>query len=201
MRNSVLKFITRASVVAAAYFVASAVCSPIAFGPLQFRLSEALVLLAALMPEAIPGLTIGCILSNFAFSPYSLYDMLFGGLATFLGAVGTYFLRKKLPLSAIPPIIFNAFLVPVIWIIDGTDKIYIINALEILASEVVTVGVLGIPLAYALKKTFEKSGIILANGNKKDFEKDVEIDERNCEKDDDGENAFENDARDDINEK
>ncbi len=200
MRNSVLKFITRASVIAAAYFVASAVCSPIAFGPLQFRVSEALVLLAALMPEAIPGLTIGCVLANFAFSPYSLYDMLFGGLATFLGAVGTYLLRKKLPLSAIPPIVFNALLVPVIWVIDGTDKIYIINALEILASEVISVGLLGIPLAYALKKTFTKSGIILADSDKKSS-KDVEIGEANCEKDENSENTFENNTTDDIDEK
>lgn len=160
MKNSPIKFITRSAVVAAVYFALSAACSPIAFGPLQFRLSEAFVLLAALMPEAIPGLTIGCVLTNFAFSPYSLYDMLFGGLATLLGAGGTYLLRKNIALSSLPPIILNALLVPVIWVIDGSDTIYIISALEILASEAVTIGIIGIPLTYALKRAFIKAGVI-----------------------------------------
>lgn len=138
----------------------STVVSPIAFGPVQFRLSECLVLLAVFFPEAIPGLTVGCMLANFAFSPYGFYDMIFGGLATFLGAIGTYALRRRIPLSALPPILFNALLVPIIWVLDGSDTIYIISALEILASEVVVVGVIGIPLCYALRRAFLHTGII-----------------------------------------
>lgn len=155
-----LRFITRSALIGALYFVLSTVVSPLAFGPVQFRLSEALVLLAVFFPEAIPGLTVGCVLANFAFSPYGVYDMLFGGIATFLGAVGTYVLRKNIPLSALPPIVLNALLVPVVWVIDGSDTIYILSALEILASEAVTVGVIGIPLCYALRRAFTRTGIL-----------------------------------------
>ncbi len=155
-----LKFITRSALIGALYFVLSTVVSPIAFGPLQFRLSEALVLLVVFFPEGIPGLTVGCVLANFAFSPYGIYDMIFGGVATLLGAVGTYLFRKNIPLSALPPIIFNALLVPVVWVIDGSDTIYIISALEILASETLTVGVIGIPLCYALRRAFIRTRII-----------------------------------------
>lgn len=159
MKKSVL-FICRSALIAALYFALSAALAAISFGPLQFRLSEALVMLAALMPEAIPGLTIGCILSNFAFSPYGLYDVLFGGLATLLGALGTYLLRRHLPLSALPPIIFNALLVPVVWSIDGGAMIYLIGAGEIFASELLTVAAIGIPFAYVLRKALLKAGLI-----------------------------------------
>ncbi len=155
-----LTFITRAALIAALYFALTAAVSAISFGPLQFRLSEALVLLAALMPEAIPGLTIGCLLSNLAFSPYSLYDMIFGGLATFLGCVGSYLLRKNLPLAALPPIIFNALLVPIIFVIDGGEAIYYISALEIFASEFIIVGVIGIPFTYAVKRGLTHAGVL-----------------------------------------
>lgn len=155
-----LKFITRSALIGALYFVLSTVVSPIAFGPVQFRLSEALVLLAVFFPEGIAGLTVGCVLANFAFSPYGFYDMIFGGIATLLGAVGTYLLRKNIPLSALPPIIFNALLVPVVWVLDGSDTIYVLSALEIFASEVVTVGVIGIPLTYGLRRAFIKTRII-----------------------------------------
>lgn len=162
-------FLTRAALIAALYFALTVAIPALSFGPLQFRLSEVLVLTAVIFPEAIPGLAIGCVLSNFFFSPYGIYDMVFGGIATLLGAVGTYLLRKNIPLAALPPIIFNALLVPLIWVVDGSDTVYIISALEILASEVLTVGVIGIPLTYALKKAFEKVGLF---ASKKKLEDD-----------------------------
>ena len=156
-----LLFVTRAALIAALYFALTVAIPALSFGPIQFRLSEVLVLTAVIFPEAIPGLTIGCVLSNFFFSPYGIYDMVFGGIATLLGAIGTYLLRKKIPLAAIPPVIFNAFLVPIIWVIDGSDTVYIISVLEVMAGEVLTVGAVGIPLTYALKKAFEKAGLFL----------------------------------------
>jgi uncharacterized membrane protein len=156
-----LIFISRAALIGALYFALTVAIPALSFGPLQFRLSEVLVLLAVIFPEAIPGLTVGCVLSNFFFSPYGIYDMVFGGIATLLGAVGTYLLRKNLFLAAIPPIIFNAFLVPIIWVLDGSDTVYIISALEVMAGEVLTVGVVGIPLTYALKKAFAKAGLMM----------------------------------------
>ena len=156
-----LLFVTRAALIGALYFALTVAIPALSFGPIQFRLSEVLVLTAVIFPEAIPGLTIGCVLSNFFFSPYGIYDMVFGGIATLLGAIGTYLLRKKIPLAAIPPVIFNAFLVPIIWVIDGSDTVYIISVLEVMAGEVLTVGAVGIPLTYALKKAFEKAGLFL----------------------------------------
>ena len=160
LKKSVI-FISRAALIAALYFVLTITLPALSYGPLQFRLSEALVLLAVIFPEAIPGLTIGCVLSNFFFSPYGIYDMILGGLATLLGAVGTYLLRRWIPLSALPPIIFNTLLVPAIFILNDASTVYYIAMFEILASEVVTVGVIGIPLTYGLKKAFEKAGLFL----------------------------------------
>ena len=105
--------------------------------------------------------------------------MVFGGIATLLGAIGTYLLRKKIPLAAIPPVIFNAFLVPIIWVIDGSDTVYIISVLEVMAGEVLTVGAIGIPLTYALKKAFQKAGIYMAKrkGEKLDDDEDTPTDD------------------------
>lgn len=158
-KRTPVSFIARAAVIAAVYFTMCAALSAISFGPIQFRLSESIVLLAAIMPEAIPGLTIGCILSNLAFS--TMYDVIFGSLATFLGACGTYLLRKNIPLSALPPIIFNALLVPLIWTIDGGGGIYLISVLEIFISEAVAVGIIGIPLTYVLRRAFIRSKVIV----------------------------------------
>ena len=160
LKKSII-FISRAALIGALYFALTVAIPALSFGPLQFRLSEVLVLLAVIFPEAIPGLTIGCVLSNFFFSPYGIYDMVFGGVATLLGAVGTYLLRKNLFLAALPPILFNGFLVPIIWVLDGSDTVYIISALEIIVSEVLTVGVVGVPLTYALKKAFAKAGLMM----------------------------------------
>ncbi len=158
LKKSIL-FITRAALIGALYFALIIAIPALSFGPLQFRLSEALVLLAVIFPEAIPGLTVGCVLSNFFLSPYGIYDMIFGGIATLLGGIGTYMLRKNVFLAALPPIIFNGFLVPIIWVIDGSDTLYIISALEIMASELLTVGIIGVPLTILLKKAFAKAGI------------------------------------------
>ena len=100
-------FITQAALIAALYVVLTLVSA--AFGldskAIQFRLSEVLTVLPALTPAAIPGLFIGCLLSNFICGAM-LPDMIFGSLATLIGAVGTYFIGKRVKwLSALPPIL------------------------------------------------------------------------------------------------
>lgn len=172
MKKSLL-FVTRAALIGALYFALTVAIPALSFGPIQFRLSEVLVLTAVIFPEAIPGLTIGCVLSNFFFSPYGIYDMVFGGIATLLGAIGTYLLRKKIPLAAIPPVILNAFLVPIIWVIDGSDTVYIISVLEVMAGEVLTVGAVGIPLTYGLKKAFEKAGLFVRKKEQAEDDDDI----------------------------
>ena len=74
MKKSVF-FITRSALVAAIYFALATALQPVSFGPVQFRLSEALVLLPVFMPESVIGVTLGCFLSNFFYS--TMYDVIF----------------------------------------------------------------------------------------------------------------------------
>ena len=149
-------FITRSAVVAAIYFALTTALKPISFGPVQFRLSEALVLLPIFMPEAIIGVTLGCFLSNF----YStMFDVIFGTIATALAAVLTYLLRRTKFLYVLPPLFLNAVLVPLIWVVDGSDTAYMLNFALILASEVIVVCVIGLPLTLALKAALARAGI------------------------------------------
>lgn len=159
MKNRIL-FLTRSALIAAIYFALSVALQPFAFGPIQFRLSEMLVLLPVFMPSAIPGLAVGCFFTNFFFSPYGIYDMVFGVSATLIAAILTYLLRKNIILASLPPMILNALLVPLIWVVDGTDLAYFLNAAFILASEAIIVGVIGIPFTLMLKKALLRAGLI-----------------------------------------
>jgi uncharacterized membrane protein len=114
--NTKLRFQTiqwiRGAIIAALYFVFTTVFQTISFGQVQLRVSEILSVLPFFFPEAIWGLTLGCLISNF-FSPFGLIDIVFGTLCTFLAAVITYSFRvitnKKLGayLGILPPIIVN----------------------------------------------------------------------------------------------
>ena len=109
--------LTVSALIAAFYaiFTLSSSALGLAYGPVQFRLSEALTVLPVFSPAAVPGLVIGCVLSNIT-SPYGLVDICFGALATLLAALCTRFFRKVqikgLPiLSLSMPVIFNAVIV------------------------------------------------------------------------------------------
>ena len=149
-------FITQAALIAALYVVLTLVSA--AFGldskAIQFRLSEVLTVLPALTPAAIPGLFIGCLLSNFICGAM-LPDMIFGSLATLIGAVGTYFIGKRVKwLSALPPIAANTVIVPLVlkyaYHLDGTVPFF---ALTVFIGEFVCCGILGTVLLYAIPKS------------------------------------------------
>ena len=148
-------FITQAALIAALYVVLTLVSA--AFGldskAIQFRLSEVLTVLPALTPAAIPGLFIGCLMSNFICGAM-LPDMIFGSLATLIGAVGTYFIGKRVKwLSALPPIAANTVIVPLVlkyaYHLDGTVPFF---ALTVFIGEFVCCGILGTVLLYAMPK-------------------------------------------------
>lgn len=110
-------YLTEAGIIAALYFVLTFASNAagLAYGQIQFRLSEVLCILPVFTPAAIPGLVIGCLLSNLL-SPMGWADWVFGTGATLLAALATYFLRKlkwkKLPvLSALMPTLFNGIIV------------------------------------------------------------------------------------------
>ncbi|MBR1709163.1 MAG: QueT transporter family protein [Clostridia bacterium] len=104
------KALTRAAIIAAIYTVLTLLLAPISYGEIQVRLSEALTLLPILFPEAIPGVTLGCLLANI-FGGAMLPDIIFGTLATFLAALCTYHLRAKYWLASSMPVLFNGIIV------------------------------------------------------------------------------------------
>lgn len=108
-RKKQLKLITTAAIIAALYATLTIVFAPISYGAVQFRISEILTVLPFFTPAAIPGLFIGCIVSNL-FSPTMIVDVIVGSAATLLAA----YLSRKMPnkwLVPVPPVICNAVIV------------------------------------------------------------------------------------------
>ena len=114
-QSSKIIYITQAARIAAIYTVLTMIAAgfDLASGAIQVRFSEALTIMPFFTPAAIPGLTIGCLLSNLL-TGCALPDIIFGSLATFLGAVGSYALRRNRWLCALPPIISNMLIIPFI---------------------------------------------------------------------------------------
>ena len=114
-QSSKIIYITQAALIAAIYTVLTMIAAgfDLASGAIQVRFSESLTIMPFFTPAAIPGLTIGCLLSNLL-TGCALPDIIFGSLATFLGAVGSYALRRNRWLCALPPIISNMLIIPFI---------------------------------------------------------------------------------------
>jgi uncharacterized membrane protein len=152
MNNKKTLFLTEAAVIAAIYTVLVLAFQPISFGPIQFRIAEALTILPYFTPAAIPGVAIGCFLSAI-FTGADILDMVFGSLATLIAAVISYQLRRNKFLVPIPPIVANALIIP--WVLryayDVPDAIPFMM-LTVGAGEVLAVGVLGTMLLLSLEK-------------------------------------------------
>lgn len=152
--NKNVKLMTQAAVIAALYVVLTYVANALglANGTIQVRFSEALTILPFFTVAAIPGLTIGCFLSNIL-TGCAVYDIIFGTLATLIGAVGTYCLRRYKFLAPVPPILANTIIVPfVLRIAYGVpDAIWFLMA-TVGAGEVISCGILGMILLFALNK-------------------------------------------------
>ena len=152
--NKKVTFIVQAGIIAALYVVLTFLANAmgLASGAIQFRLSEALTILPYFTTAAIPGLWIGCILANFL-TGCALYDIIFGSLATLLGAVFSYLLRKNKWLVPIPPIVANVLIVPwgLRFVYEVPDAIWYLM-LTVGIGEVVCCGVLGMLLLFALEK-------------------------------------------------
>ena len=150
-----IKYLAQAGIIAALYVVFTLIANAagLASGVIQVRISEALTVLPFFTPAAIPGLFIGCLLSNIL-GGCVIWDIIFGSLATLLGALGTYAIRKKLPdwCAAIPPIIANTLIVPFVlsYAYEVPDSIPFLM-LTVGAGEVISCGILGILLLKLLK--------------------------------------------------
>lgn len=115
----------------------------LASGAVQVRFSEALTLLPCLSSVAIPGLTIGCLLGNLL-TGCAPWDVIFGSLATLLGALGTYALRGRPRLCWLPPVASNTLIVPpIIMNVYGVEAFWPLLALQIFIGETISCCFLG----------------------------------------------------------
>ncbi|MBQ8164840.1 MAG: QueT transporter family protein [Clostridia bacterium] len=117
MKKSKSLFIAYSAVIAALYVVLTFLSNifGLSVGLVQFRFSEVLAILPLFSFTAIPGLTVGCLISNIL-SGCPIWDIILGSFATFLGAIGTYYIGKKsYVLSLAPPILSNAIIVPIVY--------------------------------------------------------------------------------------
>ncbi len=151
MNKKNTSFITEAAVIAAIYTVLVMIFSYSSFGPIQFRIAEALTILPYFTPAAIPGVTLGCFLSAVLTPGTSVYDMIFGSLATLIAAILSYRLRGNKFLVPIPPIVVNALVIP--WVLKfayGNAQPILLNTLTVGGGELVVVGILGMLLLFSL---------------------------------------------------
>lgn len=154
MKNKNVLFLAQAAMIAALYVVLTFVAN--AFGlanyAIQVRFSEALTILPYFTPAAIPGVFVGCVLSNFLTGCMPL-DIIFGSIASLLGALGTYALRKHKWLAPLPPIAANTIIVPFIlayvYQFEGSVPFFM---LTVGIGEVISCGILGMILLLALQK-------------------------------------------------
>lgn len=152
-KNINVLFMAQAAMIAAIYVVITIVFAPFSYGEVQVRLSEALTILPVFTPAAIPGLFIGCLISNIL-GGCILPDILLGSLATLIGAFFTYTLRNQNKyLAPVPPILANALIVPFILRFGYQVPLPIpFMMLTVGIGEVISCGLLGMILYTALHK-------------------------------------------------
>ena len=158
MRNSATRkkivYICQSGLIAALYTVLTVFVGAfgLASGAVQFRVSEALCVLPFFTPAAIPGLTIGCLISNLL-TGCLWQDILFGTIATLIGAVGARMLKKIPWLVPLPTVLANTIIVPFVlayaYHMEGGLPFLM---LTVGAGEILSAYVLGMVLLLALKK-------------------------------------------------
>lgn len=179
------KRICRAGVIAALYVALTYAFAPVAFGIFQIRPGEALAILPLFFPEAIPALYVGCLLANLA-SPFLLYDLTIGPLATLAAAVCTRLVGRalrrregvpwtalKVGLGGLFPVLFNAFVIPAVIVFlcsdgaDATIAAYWTTFGAFLLTETVWVIGLGAPLFMFVERMRQKGVSAFLDGKKR----------------------------------
>ncbi len=148
------RYLTTSAMIAAMYVALSAVSQLVGLcsGNIQCRISEALCVLPVFTSAAVPGVTVGCLITNMLFGVGPL-DVVLGTLATLIGALVCWLIRKKLPwLASVPTILSNTFIVPVVLWYYGFSQGYFIDAGFVAIGEIIACGVLGTILLWSLKK-------------------------------------------------
>lgn len=157
--------LVKISLLAAIYAAVTLAFAPISYGMVQFRISEALTILAVFSPWVTAGLTLGCFISNligFSMGQTLLWDVLFGTLASLLAGILTYAFRKVLlcgypVLSALMPAITNGLIIGTMLTFltaaVPTFAIWVPMVLSVAAGELLVCLGLGLPLYHVLEKT------------------------------------------------
>ena len=163
MKDKKVLFLTQAAMIAAVYVVLTTIFAAFSFGEIQVRISEALTILPLFTPAAIPGLFVGCLVGNILGGAV-LPDIIFGSIATLIGAFGTWKLRgirtkgHDLPLaSVIPPIASNTVIIPFVLRFGyGINAPIPFMMLTVGIGEVISCGILGLLLYGALRNYSKK---------------------------------------------
>ena len=151
-------FVTRAAVIGAMYIALTYLSNlfGLASGVIQLRLSEALLIMPVFFVEAIPGLYVGCILSNIL-TGCAPWAIVFGSLATLIGALLAYALRnlpkKLIFLATVPNILSNTAIVPfILAYVYGAEESLLFIAVTVAIGEIIACGVFGTMLYYPVSK-------------------------------------------------
>ena len=168
LKNST-KRLARAGIIAGLYVVLSLVVLPVASGAIQFRPSELLTILPLFFFEAVPALFVGCFLSNLI-TGCAILDVVLGALVTLVAGLCTFLIGKifkksflKVLLGGLFPVILNAFLLPLIWVLcyGAPQYVYIVQSAILLLSQSVVIYGLGTPTFLALLKIQRKGENLL----------------------------------------
>jgi uncharacterized membrane protein len=145
-----IRDLTVAAVIAALYAALTVVFAPISYGAVQFRIAEALTLLPVLFPQAIPGLAVGCLVSNLI-GGYGIWDVVFGTLATLIAAFLTRRLRKNAWIAAMPPVLVNAVVIG--FLLHYIAQLPLLPTMATVGlGQLAVVYALGVPMLYALSR-------------------------------------------------
>lgn len=155
--HSSILFLTQAALIAALYVVLTYLANllGISSGAIQVRFSEALTILPYFTPTAIPGLFVGCLLANLL-TGAAVPDILFGSIATLIGALFTAKLRNYKWLAPVPPIVANALIIPPVLLFAYGIKPLWLSYITVTIGEILSCGVLGMLLLFALDKSMKR---------------------------------------------
>ena len=150
-------YVAKAGIIATLYVILTWLASVmgLASGVIQCRFSEALCILPVFTSAAVPGVTIGCLISNLV-TTGNMFDIVFGSLATLIGAYGAYLLRKgKLRcFASIPTVVANAVIIPFYLKLAGVaDVAYMYTAVTVAIGEIISCTILGFILMRAVSKS------------------------------------------------
>jgi uncharacterized membrane protein len=151
--------------IGAIYFACCYFSLQFAYGPIQCRIAESLTLLPLLFPEAIIGVTIGCLIFNVTTGV--IYDIVFGTLCTLSACLLTYLIGKfikkdslKIIIGGIPPVIINAIFIPLILIYGyKLEEGYLFLFGTLFLGQFISVYILGTVIYFPIKKILLKHNI------------------------------------------